>query len=170
VKFDDRETVSTFARIEAPSATPRAGLELSAQQNQLVAEFGPPDSFVLAFMRDAGDSSASGSRMETWQYHDLRTAFSFVDGRFLSSEPLANLPPRAIPQAFRPEQFLDGMSWEEVRSLVGESDFATLDAADLAPGIEELRGITFVASRDALFGFGPVGLAYVQAVPAGDRP
>jgi hypothetical protein len=174
VKFDDGEEIRSVATMASPVTTARAGAELSAEQKRLVAEFGPPDSFVLAFLLEGEGATAAASRIETWQYHDLRTTFSFADGQFLGSEPLAKPPPRVVPQAFRPERFRDGMSWEEVHALVGQGDFATREAADLAPDVEELRGVRLVASRDALFGFGPGGLAYVQAVPAdapgGGRP
>ena len=145
------------------SGTPTA--DASSPQAQLLQEYGEPDAFVIFFQADEA-AGAPATRVETWYYAELRTAFDFIDGRFSASEALdpADVPPGRARH--RPRDFHAGQTWPTLRQALGIDDFAQLDVDTLKLDLEPLRGATAYATPGLLLVFTPKGLAYVQAIGA----
>ena len=151
---------STRTRLVGPP-TPESH-PLSAEQQQLQAEFGEPPHFKL-YLVDAEGGAVQ--RNETWYYPAQRTWFTFVDGKFAASGPIEQALPSASEPAWRVAQFTRGLSPESAALMLLHQPDARLDLAPsmLAP---ELRAsMTLIFSRGLVLGFSEGRLATASTLP-----
>lgn len=105
-------------------ATGRAAPALSVDQEMVKTAFGRPPAFRIVF---AEAEKGPPVRIETWSFSKIGAKFIFKNGAFADSVDVPRQ--RAILRAKtpRPEQFAAGMSYQQVRALVGEDPVFQLD-------------------------------------------
>jgi hypothetical protein len=115
--------IGAGALILSRSTTRYSPTPLSAYQKKVVAEFGPPQTFLVTIGEDAeaqakGENPPRRHRMETWQYQDLGSQFVFYDGQYRGRTSLPATKTALDYPKVRPEQFSYGMSPEQVAGLL----------------------------------------------------
>lgn len=148
---------------------PLEPVALSEKQQKLVADFGPPDTFVLVMSTETVDGQPRPLRQETWFYYDLRTSFSFVNGKFAGSKEIDALPDGQVYPKWKPENFAADMTLEQVKQLLGEVKGATLPAQQLELNDKDLEGAEFCFAGQVAMAFMDGRLCYVITMPA-DAP
>ena len=129
---------------------------LSAEQQDLVDEFGWPHSFSLLQMPDAEGTPV---RYETWTYHDGETTYIFLDGTYAGWEPAQHVPQAILATPYFPTQFALGAAPKQVGALLDGGEWAPLFASEpLMEDAEILIGPQLIA------GFASGELIYLEAV------
>lgn len=135
-------------------------VQLSAIQKEIVKKFGPPESFKLFISKEDNKTV----RSETWDYYRLETRYAFIDGNLEAEAVIEDVPNwTLLPVDYRPEQFADEMSLEEVQKrIIGDKPFESLDLPDdLLPGAQ----LNVIGSDQIIMGFERGKLIYVETVP-----
>lgn len=102
----------------------------SRDQAELVKAFGYPNTFLL--------SMDQGVRYENWTYYDMGRIFVFLDGAFLEENSVDSLEGQSVSfPDFRPTQFIEGMSLDEVSVFLGQPSAG----GDIDPDILEEASI-----------------------------
>lgn len=161
---DRRQTAREIDRSLADDAQfPEA---ISDQQQQLVDEFGWPQSFLITFTTEENGGERQKFRYETWYYYNVWTSFSFINGIFTESEGIDRLKGDIDPLPYTPYDFKHGMQWREVQRLAGHQKVVRLTPHDLAwddvPGAENVN--VYFAGR-TIAGFDGSGLTLLLALP-----
>lgn len=84
----------------------------SEDQQELVNEFGYPDTFTLTMMDDV--------RYETWNYYELEQSFMFLNGSFIENVTIENVTDDFQFPDFKPTQFKENMTLGDVRKFLGD--------------------------------------------------
>jgi hypothetical protein len=81
--------------------------------------FGWPDSFTIVGVEDdTGNLHCS----ETWTYYDGETTYFFLDGQYKAWEPAEVIPMDSWPTPYQPNEFLPGLTPDEVALAIGKGD------------------------------------------------
>jgi hypothetical protein len=133
--------------------------ELSGNQSNLISRMGYPDSFFIMFFEDEVNGSLDNYRFETWTYYSRSTEYNFLNGELVSKNSTAVKAGELVENPYRPEQFTEYMSLEEVVSS------ASIEKYVVAPMEEEFveGGEVFYADRLA-FGLVQGELLYVESI------
>ena len=91
---------------------PKELVELSADQQDLVASFGQPDIFRLTMIDDL--------RHEIWTYYQMERNYIFINGQFVEDQIIEDVGEDFQFPQFKPTHFKAGMSSEEVEKILGE--------------------------------------------------
>lgn len=108
---------------------------------------GQPDAFTLEWQELEGQLV----RWEEWSYFDQQTRFDFVDGELLWTIDIPAAPDGSLfAHFYDPLEFEDGMTLEEVQSLLSDQTLETftLEEADI-PGGQILVGDQILLGFDA---------------------
>lgn len=125
----------------------------------LLAELGPPESFVLA----ADEISGRISRFESWQYWSNGTQIDLVDGEIAWNLALEPLPEGSfLPLFYSPDEFVLLSSLSEVTERLGDVEFTPVEGAAADLGVE---GAELWAGEQILLGFVDDQLVHVQTYP-----
>jgi len=139
-------------------------VQLSADQKQVVEEFGPPESFRLIVSKETLNGKKKVVRIEVWNYYRLKSRVTFIDGKYEKDEEIEDVPDwTLLPIIYRPEQFANEMSLEEVKKkIIGDRHYEKLDVpADILPGTR----LTVIGFEQIMMGFDHGKLVYVETVP-----
>ena len=138
---------------------------LSSNQQNIISNFGWPDSFALYFDADPNDDK----RMvvyESWTFHAYHTRFNFVDGMLASSDASELIGDVAIgAKRYRPIQFRQNMDVNSIKSAFPDMTFAKADIPEIYG-----RQMTILTGEQIIFGFEKGRLQYVETsvlVPEG---
>lgn len=139
---------------------------ISAQQQQLVDEFGWPQSFLVTFSTEENDGKRHNFRFETWYYYNVWTSFSFINGVFNESAGIDKFTGDVNPLPYKPYDFNRGLQWHEVQRIAGHQKFVQLTPHDL--GWDDLVGVQNVNvyfAGQTIAGFDGGGLTILLALP-----
>jgi len=136
-------------------------VELSQEQQKLVARLSTPDTFTLIMAEDEESGAGQFVRIELWNYHTLGTCFKFVNGEFRGVDEAKELTEPTDFAGFTPDQFSRDMTIEDVNAPVGDIPQA---GADVVPEIMEGAEI-YVYEQGLLVAFVEGQLAYVTTQP-----
>jgi len=139
--------------------------ELSENQSDIVSRVGYPDYFYIMFFEDEANDNATGVdslenyRFETWTYYSTSREYNFLNGQLVSENSTDISPGNLVENPYRPEQFTEYMTLEEVVSS------AEIERYVVAPMEEALveDGEVFYADRLA-FGLVKGELLYVESI------
>jgi len=145
--------------VTPPEAEPQP---LSADQRQLLEEFGEPPHFEL-FLVDTDTSSLQ--RNETWYYPALRTSFTFVDGRFAGSGPIEQPLSDTPTPVWRATRLDSQLSPEAVALRLVGQPVVRLDLKSGSLGKEIPDTMVMLFSRGVVFGFSNGRLAMASTLP-----
>lgn len=147
------------------SGTNAADIEQSAtveavdRRPDLLAELGPPESFVIT----ADEVGGRVSRFESWQYWSNGTQIDLVDGEIAWNLGLEPLPDGSfLPLFYSPDEFVLLSSFSEVSDRLGDVEFTAVDGAAADLGVE---GAELWAGEQVLLGFVDDQLVHVQTYP-----
>lgn len=142
-----------------------ADIELSAsvdavdRRPDLLAELGPPESFVLT----ADEIGGRVSRFESWQYWSSGTQIDLVDGEIAWNLTVDPLPDGSfLPLFYSPDEFVLLSSFGEVSARLGDVEFTPVDGAAADLGVD---GAELWAGEQILLGFVDDQLVHVQTYP-----
>jgi len=96
---------------------------LSEDQERIISIFGYPDEFVIVF-----DQDNKNLRIETWLYEDMKSSYTFMSGEYNSSDRVITDELLSDDFDINPEDFVYGMSPEEVNHLLGEEGIVEIDS------------------------------------------
>lgn len=144
-------------QVEVAAAAP---LPLSSDQQQVRAEMGDPEAFMILFYEEPlEDGSIEDVRTETWSYYTRGVEYTFINGEVVGEDPIDVELGELAPIAFRPEQFAAYMDLEQVVAAAGLDSFLLVPLEkELVPG-----GEVFFADR-LTFGLKDDELRYVEAL------
>ncbi len=129
---------------------------LSPMQEEIVAEFGWPQSFLVLELEDGEGRRA---RQETWNYFDGETAYVFLDGELATFRAIDPLPDGSDTTPYQPNQFVLGSAFGEVEGLLAEGEWTQL------PGLEKLaEGVEICAGKQLILGFHDQRLVFVRSL------
>lgn len=133
--------------------------ELSTNQSNMISRMGYPDSFFIMFFEDEVNGSLDNYRFETWTYHSRSSEYNFLNGELVSENSTAVKAGELVDNLYRPEQFTEYMSLEEVVST------ASIERYAVAPMEDEFveGGEVFYADRLA-FGLVHGKLIFVESI------
>jgi hypothetical protein len=144
------------AQVAAPAPVPLS----PAQQQDVIARLGPPESFTILFYQEPDGGSVRDSRVETWSYFTAGTEFSFLDGELVQEVPLDIPVSELVPLPYRPELFSAYMSLDEIIAAAG------LGRHLVIPVEKELAEDARVYFADQLtFGLQGDELVFVETLP-----
>jgi len=137
---------------------------LSEQQQLLIDEFGPPDSFTIL---EADSDQGESVHFETWIYYRGKITYTFFDGIFQVEGDAESLPTGFIPTPHHPDQFPLGASPDQIQALLPDHTLVSLENSEaLQPGAQ------MFVSQQLVLGFLENELFYVDAlafVPEGSE-
>lgn len=136
---------------------------VSAAQEQVVAQLGPPPRFMVAYVPRTSGSSQELVRTEVWYYPDHEQKISFVEGAIASVETMPPDPEDATYPDLRPELFDFEMGYEEVAALLG----GDVQEVEELPNLSAKDGLRLYASENGMFAIEKGKLVYVQTVGLG---
>jgi len=139
-------------------------VQLSADQKAVVEEFGPPESFKLIITKDYLNEVGKVVRIEIWNYYSLKTRISFVDGNYETDAEIEDVPDwTLLPIIYRPEQFANEMSLEEIKKrIIGGKPYEKLDISDeILPGAQ----LNLIGFEQIMLGFEHGKLIYAETIP-----
>jgi hypothetical protein len=102
-------------------------MTLEDNRPQVLKQMGPPDVFKITFQ----ELNGTRVRQEEWSYFDDQTRFDFINGALLwtvNLNPLSDLSVNA--STYNPLNFNDGMTVDEVRTLLIDQQLTQVDLAD----------------------------------------
>ena len=136
--------------------------QLSGDQQEFVKKFGPPEAFKIIIHIEQADSSAKLSRYEIWDYFSFKTSIAFVDGEFAGDEELKDIQDLMIlPVMYRPEQFISGMSLDEVKKrIIGNQDYEKFKLPN-----DYLEDSVLIGLEQLVLGFERGKLTYAESIP-----
>ena len=97
-------------------------IELSEDQARVTSIFGYPDEFVIVF-----DKSGEYSRAETWLFKEMEVSFTFLDGKYNTSDKVVTAKLENDNFDIKPEDFAITMSPDEINNLIGEIGIEEMD-------------------------------------------
>ncbi len=102
-------------------------MTLEDNRPQILRQMGPPDVFRITFQ----ELNGTRIRQEEWSYFDDQTRFDFINGTLLWTINLNAIPDLAVnASTYNPLNFSDGMTMEEVRTLLIDQQLMQVDLAD----------------------------------------
>ena len=137
-------------------------IHLSLDQEKIVKKFGTPESFKLMIKIEYVNFVREVTRIEIWNYYSLKTSLAFIDGNFEAEEEIEDVPDWTLfPIIYRPEQFANEMSLEEVKKkIIGDKPFETMGVPkDLLPDAQ------LIGFEQIVLGFEQEKLTYVETIP-----
>lgn len=135
-------------------------LPLSQDQQQVRAEHGNPEAFMILFYEEPLDDGSIGDvRTETWSYYTQGMEYTFINGELAGDEPIDVDLGELAPLPYTPEQFHAYASLQELIAAAGIDEFL------IVPLEKELveGGEVFYADR-LTFGLRDDELRYVEAL------
>lgn len=108
-------------------------VELSPQQQELVEQFGFPNTFSLVFGEMMIKGGYQPVRFETWNYNDIGRRFYFIDGQFVKDADIPFAEKARYPN-LRPTWFGKDMTFDQIKKVIGTEP---LVSAELIPEIIE---------------------------------
>lgn len=144
-------------QVEVAAAAP---LRLSSDQQQVRAELGDPEAFMILFYEEPLDDGSIGDvRTETWSYYTRGMEYTFINGELAGDEPIDVDLGELAPLPYTPEQFHAYASLQEVIAAAGIDEFLVVPLEkELVEG-----GEVFYADR-LTFGVRDDELRYVEAL------
>ena len=133
--------------------------QLSEDQTDVISRLGYPESFFVMFFEDEANSSLTQFRFETWSYYSIPREYSFLNGDLVSENATAIVAGGLAENPYRPEQFTEYMSLEEVIASTGIEKYL---AVPMDGALVE-KGEVFYADRLA-FGLVNGELLYVESI------
>ena len=133
--------------------------ELSRNQSDLVSRMGYPDSFFIMFFEDEVNGSLENFRFEKWTYYARSREYSFLNGELVSQNATDIQVGELVENPYRPEQFTEYMSLDEVIASSGIEKYLVVPMEEAL--VEE--GEVFYADRLA-FGLAGGELLYVESI------
>jgi hypothetical protein len=140
---------------------PPAAYSLSPDQQAVVAERGYPAGFsILFYAAPKDDPTGLPTRHETWSYPAAGEDLVFLNGTLVETSEITEPEGDLVPAPYRPEQFLAGMSFQQVVDATG------LDTAVVIPLEPELvsAGEVYFAEQ-LILGLKGRRVQYVEALP-----
>jgi hypothetical protein len=100
---------------------------LDDNRQQVLDQMGPPDIFKITFQ----DLNGRRVRQEEWSYFNDQTRFDFINGALLWTVSIESVPDLSLnASTYDPLSFIDGMSVEEVQTLLEGQQLTPIDLAD----------------------------------------
>ncbi len=96
--------------------------KLGSDQERLLSIFGYPDEFIIVF-----DLDNEKTRIETWLYEDMESSYTFISGEYNSSDRVITDELLSDDFDINPEDFVYGMSPDEVNRLLGDEGIVEVD-------------------------------------------
>ena len=157
----DTQTSGT-GEVRKDQAQQARATQLSSDQLEVVEKFGPPQSFKIIINKDETSRSAKALRYEIWNYYSLNASFIFVDGEFSADDTIGDVPDVIVlPIMYRPEQFMTGMSFEEVeQKIIRERPYEIFEIPN-----DYLEGSLLVGLEQLILGFEKGKLTYAESIP-----
>jgi hypothetical protein len=102
-------------------------MTLEDDRPQVLRQMGPPDVFKITFQ----ELNGTRVRQEEWSYFDDQTRFDFINGALLWTIDINSVSDPAVnASTYNPLNFNDGMTVEEVRTLLNDQQLMQVDLAD----------------------------------------
>ena len=107
---------------------------LSGDRTRVAEEFGLPRTFSIVIGEDPESALEGGDleshRIESWDYYELGTRFIFRDGAIVATNRLEPLDPWSFAYpAVAPMDFVEGMTVEDVSSMLGHEPGGSVEVA-----------------------------------------
>ena len=111
---------------------------LDDNRTQILEQMGPPDIFKITFQ----DLNGRRVRQEEWTYFDDQSRFDFINGALLWTITIDSVPDMSLnASTYNPLSFTDGMTVEQVQSLLNGQQLTQVDLADYGiPAGQALAG------------------------------
>ena len=120
-------------------------VNLEDNREQVLRQMGPPDVFKITFQ----DLNGTRVRQEEWSYFDDQSRFDFINGALLWTIDLASVPDTSVnASTYDPLTFTDGMTVDEVQSLLSDQQLMQVELADYG-----VPGGLVMAGDQILLGF-----------------
>ena len=124
-QVSDKEVIATqtaLSSTEQPQIKEETKEKLSQDQKRLIALFGYPEQFIIIF-----DEGNNNNRIDSWIYSDMEACFIFESGQF--NNVIDYIPYAHLDDNYRvlPDDFIYGMSPEDVENLIGEKGFIEVE-------------------------------------------
>jgi hypothetical protein len=127
---------------------------LEDNRTQILEQMGPPDVFRITFEGLNGKQV----RQEEWSYFDDQTRFDFINGTLVSTIEINSVPDMSVnASTYNPLNFSDGMTVEEVQTLLDDQQVTQVDLADYGVPAGQV-----LAGNQILLGFDEGKLVYVR--------
>ena len=113
-------------------------MTLDDNRPQVLEKMGPPDVFRITFQKLNG----TRVRQEEWSYFDDQTRFDFINGGLLWTIETNSVPDMSLnASTYNPLNFTDGMTVEEVQTLLKDQQLTQVNLADFGvPAGQALAG------------------------------
>ena len=152
-------------RVTGAAATSLEGVSLSVDQTMVKSAFGRPPGFRIVF--DAASNDTRGTRrLETWSFPKLGADFLFRNGVFADSLDVKRRFAMLRASTPRPEQFVSGMTYAQIKQLAGGDAVFQID---LPAGDEVLTAFHFEEGLIAGFSKKDGALRFIEQVAEGKR-
>lgn len=158
----DTQTSGTGEARKDQAQTHAHAIQLSSDQLEVVEKFGPPQSFKIVIDTDESKPSARAVRYEIWNYYSLNASIIFVDGEFFADDTIGDVPDVILlPIMYRPEQFITGMRFEEVKQkIIRERSYETFEIPN-----DYLEDSLLIGLEQLIMGFEKGKLTYAESIP-----
>lgn len=120
---------------EKPDVKPKT-YTLTLSQQEIRKRDGDPHTFVILFYTVEDTSGGKVEvRDETWTYFNLKKVYQFINGEFQGESPLPVEVTTSTRIPCKPEQFINGMSLDEIIAAVHMKRYMEIPLEDeLVPG------------------------------------
>lgn len=129
---------------------------LSPEQDQIIGAFGAPQQFSLAYL----PSSDKAQRVETWYYPEHYKKITFAGGKVVSIDELYPEFTKAEYPAFKPQDFTEQMTADDVTEMLG----GEIIRIDVLPELAEIENTQVYAADKLVFATQNGRLVYVETL------
>lgn len=153
-----RLVIADAVAVDAVDVVPHT---LSDVQVAMVNQLGPPDRFTIRLLTEQGvDGSEVPIRHETWYFDATGAAIVFRNGEVFTER--RNGTPVEHPalgvSSLRPEQFVAGMSVDQLLAVTGQRGYYAVDEPGLDGELVALEGLIAGIDADGV-------VVFIQAIP-----
>lgn len=104
---------------------------LSQSQKEIRQRDGEPHTFAILFYTVKDSSGGTiAVRDETWTYFNLRKVYQFINGEFQGETPLSAQVTTSTSVPCKPEQFVSGMSLDEIVAAIHLKQYMEIPLED----------------------------------------
>lgn len=139
---------------DAGSGGPPAANDPDDDRDDVLAELGPPDAFIL----QVGEIDDGSARFESWTYFAASTQIDFLDGEVLWDIEIDPVDEGALlPILYSPAEFDLLASKDDTTAILDGIQLSEIDGSEL-----EIEGAELLAGEQILLAFVDDQLVYVE--------
>ena len=145
-----------FEKINAPGF-----YALSTQQQEVLSEYGYPDSFLILFYENTlPNGQRAPIREETWYYHQSAYEITYRNGEKYTESHQQPETEELFHTPYRPEMFIREMEMEQVLAVAGQDTYVEDPIEKILLGNADLY-----FTEGLIFGISDGELRYLETVP-----